>query len=185
MRIHNMATIVRPVSAALLPFLVLFLLDVPAFAQEKPGEKGRIANARWQVAGDVVVITYDLVADPNLEYEVNVTLTREGNKNFRVVPRRVSGAVGRGKFAGPRMEIRWEYKNDVSQALEGDDYFFEFVINVIKEEGGSNLLYYLGGVGLAGVAAAAVLLGGSKAASPESPASTGLPAPPSGRPPSQ
>lgn len=183
MKIQTMTSMVRPIAAALLPFLVMFLLDAPAFAQEKPGEKGRIENARWQVAGDVVVITYDLVADANLAYEVNITLTRESNKNFRLAPRTVSGAVGRGKFAGIRMEIRWEYKKDVPQGLEGEDYAFEFSINVIKEEGGSNLLYYLGGLGLAGAAAAAVLLGGSKQAA--SPTSTGLPAPPSERPPSQ
>lgn len=185
MKIQTMAAMVRPISAAFFPFLVLYLLDVPAFAQEKPGEKGRVENARWQVAGDVVIITYDLVADANLAYEVNVTLTRESNKNFRLAPRTVTGAVGKGKFAGMKMEIRWEYKRDIPEGLEGEDYAFEFSINVIREEGGSNLLYYLGGVGLAGVAAAAVLLGGSKQAASPTSTSTGLPSPPSERPPSQ
>jgi hypothetical protein len=185
MRIQTMASLVRPVSAALLPFLVLFLLDAPAFAQERPEEKGRIENARWQVAGDVVIITYDLVADANFAYDVNVTLTRESNKSFRMAPRTVTGAIGKGKFAGVRMEIRWEYKKDVPQGLEGEDYVFEFAVNVIREEGGSNLWYYIGGLGLAGAAAAAVLLGGSKTSTPDGSTSTGLPAPPSGRPPSQ
>ncbi len=183
MKIQTMSTMMRPICAAFLPFLVLYLLDVNALAQERPEDKGRIENARWQMEGDVVVITYDLIGDANISYEVNVTLTRESNKSFRLAPRAVRGAVGKGKFAGMRMEIRWDYKKDVPLGLEGEDYAFEFAINVIKEEGGSNLLYYLGGLGLAGAAAAAVLLGGSKQAASPTPA--GLPVPPSERPPSQ
>lgn len=184
MKILNMAKLIRPISVVLLPLVLVFLLDFSAFGQERQEAKGRVENAQWKVAGDVVVITYDLVSDPALTYEVHITLTRESNKNFRIVPRSVSGAVGSGKFAGSRMEIRWEYKKDVPQGLEGDDFSFEFVINVIKQEGGSNLIYYLGGIGLAGVAAAAVLLGGNKT-TPAATTTSNLPTPPFERPPSQ
>ena len=105
-----MTKFVRPLTAALLPLLLIFLLDVRALGQERQDEKGKIENAEWRLAGEVVVITYDLVSDPNLSYEVRVTLTRESNKSFRLVPRSVTGAVGKGKFAGSRMEIRWEIR---------------------------------------------------------------------------
>ncbi len=183
-KMKTMNAMLRPLTAAILPFLLLFLLDVPALAQERQDGKGRIENARWEVAGDVVVITYDLIGDSNLAYDVQVTLTRESNKSFKLVPRAVTGSVGRGKFAGTRMEIRWNYKQDVPQGLEGEDYAFEFVINIVREEGSSNLLYYLGGGALAAGAAAAVLLGGGKKAA-ATPTPTGLPSPPAERPPSQ
>lgn len=186
MNILTMTRLIRPVSAAILPFLLIFLVDVHLFGQEKQEGKGKVENAQWKVAGDVVVITYDLVSDPALQYEVHVTLTRESNRNFKLVPKSATGAIGKGKFAGSRMEIRWEYMKDVPEGLEGDDYVFEFVINVIREEGGgSNWIYYVGGVGLAGVAAA-VLLGGKKESTGTTNGTTGqLPAPPYQRPPSQ
>ena len=179
-----MTKFVRPLTAALLPLLLIFLLDVRALGQERQDEKGKIENAEWRLAGEVVLITYDLVSDPNLSYEVRVTLTRESNKSFRLVPRSVTGAVGKGKFAGSRMEIRWEYKKDVPQGLEGEDYSFEFVVNVIREEGGSSWIYYVGGLGLAGVAAG-VLLGGKKESPAATTTGTNLPTPPFERPPSQ
>lgn len=182
MRISNMCRIIRPVTVALLPLLFLFLLDVRALAQDRPGGRGRLENARWELAGDVVVITYDLIGDADLTYEVSITLTRESDKNLKIVPKTVKGAIGRGKYAGVRMEIRWEYRKDVQQPLTGDDYSFEFVIQIIKEESSSNLLYYLlGGVGVAAGAAALVLAGGKKVS--EVPST--LPNPPTDRPPSQ
>ena len=186
MKILNMTKSIRPITVLLLPILMIFLLGGTAFGQERQDAKGKIENAQWKVSGDVVVITYDLVSDTAISYEVHVTLTRESNRSFKLVPKSATGAVGKGKFAGSRMEIRWEYKKDVPEGLEGDDYSFEFVVNVIREEGGgSNWLYYVGGVGLAGVAAA-VLLGGKKESAASSTGTTGqLPTPPYQRPPSQ
>jgi len=185
MRILSMGRIVRPVALVLLPLLMLFLLDVRVMAQERPGEKGRLENARWRVAGDIAVISYDLIGDPALTYDVSITLTRESDRNFRIAPRSVSGAIGKGKYAGAGMEIRWDYRRDVVQTLDGTDYEFEFVINVVREEGGSNLLYYLAG-GLAVVGGVVVvLLGGGKKSETATPSVSGLPNPPTERPPSQ
>lgn len=184
MRILMMGRIVRPVTLALLPFLLLFLLDVRLVAQDRAAGQGRIENARWEVVSNVVVITYDLIGDAQLTYDVSITLTRAGDRNFKIVPASVTGAIGKGKYAGVRLEIRWDYKKDVPQGLSGDDYAFEFVIQIIKEEGGSNLLLYLAG-GLAVVGgAAALLLGGSKATSTTT-SPSGLPSPPTDRPTSQ
>jgi len=166
--------------AVLLPPLMLFLLHLPLVAQERPG---KIENARWEVSGDVVVITYDLVGNSDLVYDVGIALTRESDKNFRIVPASVSGAIGKGKHAGLKREIRWEYKKDVPQGLSGEDYAFVFDIQIVKEEGGSNLLYYLAGGALVVGGAAVLLLSGSK--SSETSAPTGLPSPPTARPQNQ
>lgn len=176
MRISKIGKLARPVIMVLLPPLMLLLINVQLFAQEVPG---RIENARWEVSGDIVIITYDLIADSDLTYDVSITLTRESDRNFKVFPVSVSGAVYKGKHAGSRKEIRWQYKKDVPQGLSGDDYAFVIVIQIIKESGGSNLLYYLGGGALVVGGAAVLLLSGSKNAEPSTPA--GLPSPP-GRP---
>ncbi len=177
--ISRMGTFVRPIIGVFLLPLLLFLLNVPLAAQDRPG---RIENARWEVVGEIVVITYDLIGDAALTYDVHVTLTRESDRNFKIVPVSLTGAIGKGKYAGLRKEIRWEYKKDVPQGLSGDDYAFVFDIQVIVEEGGSNLLYYLaGGAALVGGAAILVLSGSKKAEA----VSSGLPGPPVGRPQSQ
>jgi hypothetical protein len=185
MKISTMVRITRPVALTILPFLFIFMIGVPVGAQERRNEGGRLENARWRVAGDVVVITYTLIGDSELTYDVSITLTKGSDRSFRIAPRTVSGAIGKGKYAGVGMEIQWEYKKDVAQMLEGDDYAFEFVINVVREERGSNFLYYLmGGLGLVGGVAALVLGGGNKAEA-AGPTASGLPNPPAERPPSQ
>ena len=179
MRISRIGSLLRPVIIVLLPPLMLFLLNVQLLGQDVPG---RIENARWEVSGDVVVITYDLIGDADLVYDVNITLTRESNKNFKIVPVSVAGAVFKGKHAGLRKEIRWQYKKDVPAGLSGDDYAFVFNVQIIKEEGGSNLLYYLAGGAVVVGGAALLLLSGSKNAETST---SGLPNPPTARPSNQ
>lgn len=184
MRMLTMGRFVRPVTLALLPFLLLFLLDVRLVAQDRAVGQGRIENARWELVGGVVVITYDLLGDARLTYDVRITLTRTGDKDFKIAPVSVTGAIGKGKYAGVKMVIRWDYRKDVPQGLSGDDYAFEFVIQIIKEGGGSNLLYYIaGGLAVVGGAAALLLSGGKAASTTASP--SGLPSPPTVRPTSQ
>lgn len=165
--------------------LVLFLVDLHAYASIQYSDEGRIENARWRLEGEVVIITYDLTADPAFAYDVKIILRKQGDQNFQFVPRSVLGAIGKGKFAGVQREIRWDYKKDVPRGLYGDDYFFEFVINPIPEGGGSNFLYYLGGgLAVAGGVAAYLLLN-KKVEGQTSGQGSGLPGPPTGRPPQQ
>lgn len=152
MRIMNFDTIRRPVVCILLPVFILCATSYPVVAQDQQKAQGRVENARWVLEGDVVLITYDLVADPELTYEVGLTFSRDSDANFKVVPKSVAGAVGKGKFAGQKREIRWDYKKDISAGLSGDDYQFDFSIQVVKES--SNTIWYLLGVGLVGAGGA-------------------------------
>jgi hypothetical protein len=179
MRISKMGACIRPMVLLLLPPLMLFLLNVQVGAQEVPG---KVENARWQVSGDSVIITFDLIGDESLTYDISIVLTREGDKSFKLFPVSVTGAIYKGKHAGKGKEIRWEYKKDVPQGLSGDDYTFVFNIQIIREEGGSNLLYYLAGGAVLVGGAAYFLLSGSKTTETTTP-STGLPNPPTSRPP--
>jgi hypothetical protein len=180
MRISGMNKLVRPIALLLLPALVPLLLHVEVFGQDRPGGEGRIENARWKIEGDVVVITFDLIADAELTHDIKIYLTRESDRSFRIDPASLSGDFGKVKRAGSKREIRWAYKDEVAADLKGDDYYF--VINVtIMQEGGSNLLYYLlGGAVLVGGGTAAVLLGSKKTESTTTPAN--LPNPPTSRP---
>jgi len=184
MKISMMDRIMRPVAATLIVLLMLVLIDIRAVAQERTDGKGRIENAVWTVTGDVVFITYDLIGDASLTYDVAIVLTRERDKSFRIVPKTVSGAVGEGKFAGLRQEIRWEYKKDVLQGLSGDDYQFEFAVNIVKGGGISSTWYYVGGgLVVVGAVVAAVIGGGGGGGGTET--QSGLPSPPTTKPPSQ
>ena len=179
MRISRMGKLARPMVGLLLPPLMLFLLNVQVFAQDVPS---RIENPHWEVSGDIVIITYDLIGDANLTYDVSITLTRESDRNFKIFPIAVTGAVFKGKHAGLKKEIRWRYKIDAPQGFSGDDYAFVFNVQIIREEGGSNLLYYLAGGAVVVGGAALLLLSGSKTTQTST---SGLPSPPTARPSNQ
>jgi hypothetical protein len=177
MLISTIAKALRPISLALLPFLMLFFLRESLLAQER-GMQGRIEHARWEVVGTEVVITYDLIADGDKIYDVNITLKRMSDDRFGFVPKTTTGAVGRGVRAGLKNEIRWDFRKDVLQELRGDDYYFEFVVNITNEASSNNLLYYIAG-GVVAIAAVVVfLISGKKTTD----GSAELPDPPSTRP---
>lgn len=182
MKIMTIRKIARPVTAVLIPLLAMYTLGNPVAAQERPGEKGRLENFLWHVEGNVAVITYDLLGDPAVTYDVSITLRRLSDTGFQVIPRSLTGSIGKGKFAGRGREIRWEFKQDVSQELEGSDYVFDLEINIVQEWWGGNTLYYVAaGLGVAG-GVAAILLGGKKGDSGAG--VPGLPNPPLDIPPS-
>lgn len=160
-------------------FFFLALLVSVSFleAQTRSAEGVRLANLGWRVQGDVVYISYDLLAPSDQEYEVTIVLLRESDRSFKIVPKSLTGSVGEGKFAGQSREIKWEFKKDVPRVLAGEGYYFEISVEPV---GGSNTLLYVG-LGVAAVGgAAAVLLGGKKGGDETStPTATELPAPPS------
>ena len=177
MRISSIASIRRPISVALLIPLMLLLIDAGAFSQEKRVQEGKIENAHWTVEAWVAVITFELVAPVEKEYEITIVLRRAKDKGFSFVPKSVSGAVGKGKFAGQR-EIRWDFSKDVLGGLAGDDYWFEITASEVVE-GSSSFWYYAVGAVAAG-AIYALTRTGIPAASPPQP--SGLPDPPKIRP---
>jgi len=179
MRISSIASIQRPISMVLLIPLMLLLIDAEAFSQEKRAQEGKIENARWIVEAGVAVITFELVAPVEKEYEITVTLRRASDKNFVLIPRSLAGAVGIGKFAGQR-EIRWDFSKDAPAGLAGDDYWFEITASEVVEKS-SSFWYYAASAGVALATGAAYLLAkkGNGAAAPQP---SGLPDPPKIRP---
>jgi hypothetical protein len=167
----------RLIAGFILYPLVFMLLDVPVFActplSQQEGEIN-VRNVDWGIEGDVVVISYDLIALPEKEYEVSVVLLREGYPNFRLVPTTVTGDVGTGQSSGVGRRIRWAYKQDAPGGLEGGGHYFEVTA---EEAGGSNTLLYIA-AGAAVVGGAVLLLSGKSSSSGGSSGPTTLPGPP-------
>jgi hypothetical protein len=184
MSISSMQRLKCPFIVILLPAFFLLAVAPPVVAQDQKKGEGRVENAKWIVEGDFVVITYDLVADPELTYEVSIVLKRVADANFKIAPSSVTGAIGKGKFAGVKREIRWEFKKDVAAGLPGDDYQFDFSIEVVK---GTSAIWYILGAGLVGAGGVIVSqLSKNKEGSSVTPITTsGLPDAPRVRPANQ
>lgn len=163
----------KPVVWSLLIPLSLLLIDAHAYARgDEPSINLR--NIQWELEGDTVVITYDLLAPLNQEYNVSVTLLNDNDPSFKVIPGAVSGDVGKGNFSGVGRKILWEYKRDLPKGLEGGGYRFE----IHAEPATGGLPWFWIGVGFAAAGGAAAILLGKK----ESPSTIiQLPFPP-GRP---
>lgn len=132
-------------------FIFFFILMKLSILAQDPIVK----NSYFEPQGDNIVIYYDLEADPEEEYEVNLFLLRESDKKFKYAPEYVSGDIGEGKFAGEKKKIIWNIQKEFPEGLEGEDFYFEIIA---EEIGGSSWFYYVGAAVVA--AGAAVLLGG-------------------------
>ena len=150
---------------------VILLVDV-TLAQQTA------VRTDWSLHGDTAVITYELVAPNDILYEVTVVLKREDDPSYSFVPKTVAGDVGKGKYAGGKREIRWNFRQDMPAGLEGSDYWFDVTATQVVEEGG--IKWWLYAAGGAGVVVAAILASGHHEESGPAPS---LPNPPFALPP--
>ena len=167
------------IALTILP-LCLFLIQLPLEASPMPQGKPQVKNVNLEINEDIAIITYDLVAEFGQTYEVEATLVKENDPNFRIPVKSATGDIGEGNFAGSGRRIQWDWKKDLPKDFTGGpDYSIEVTATLV--EGGSGWVYYvLGGVVVAGGAAAAVL-SKQKPSTPTTTQST-LPAQPPGRP---
>ena len=78
----------------------------------------------YRAYGDKVHVHYTL--EGKGEYEVSLRLSDDGGRTFSIVPKTVSGAVGKGVKPGRDKRVIWDVLRDVRR-LEGDDFVFEVV----------------------------------------------------------
>ncbi|HEX9615595.1 MAG TPA: hypothetical protein VGA55_08800 [Bacteroidota bacterium] len=117
----------------------------PAQAQTTSDQRIRVQNADWNVVGNEIVITYDLIGLQDGKYDVEIAFLNERAREFRLIPNSVSGDVGSVLGAGKGKTIKWDYTKDVSSGLSGSGYYFGFEVT----EGGTSfltVLLLLGGV---------------------------------------
>ena len=149
MTILTFAKYERPLIIGLFPFLLMLLLQLPIFAQEKVPEEGHASNIKWTTRGDIIVINYDLSGGEDSKFEVTFTMKKDNDTSFAVVPRTIDGDIGGGIAIGSNHEAQWYYRRDYPLGFSGKGYYFE--VQVKKMEFHSNLIYYIaGGVALAG-----------------------------------
>lgn len=155
----------------LLPILLNIFVDVQSFAQSSVDDV-RAVNVKWALKNEVIVLNYELPGSPDKKYDVKVIMKRESDPIFYAVPATVEGDIGEGYFSGLKKEIRWYYRRDYPQGLQGEDYFFEIQVKEVAKP--NTLLYYIAG----GVAVTAGVVALLMSKNPSSPPPRELPFPP-------
>ena len=123
-----------------------YLLSLVLIAESIPfsllfAEEGVAVKNIWHaVAGDKIVIHYDLLGIADQEYNIKLVLKRQKDPRFVLEPKNLSGDVGKGKFNGVRKQVVWDFLREYPQGLEGDDFYFSVTVEAVSS---SNLLYYL------------------------------------------
>ena len=165
----------RPVAVGLLLPLLIALIQPSLRAS--PPEKGRFSNLRWQMEGEKVIITYDLISDVKDPFTIQLMLRNEKDPSYNRVPKAVSGNIGENQFPGTGKRIVWDYKKDARAGIEGDGYYFELIGE--PAGGGFPWLYVAGGALLAGgVIAVVASKSSSDETAPGGEAAPSLPGPP-------
>lgn len=135
----------------------------------------------FEYSNHKIIIHYEFQGDPTKEYKVSVFLKRTSDPGFNLVPERMKGDYGKGKYADKKDEITWYLtQQEEGSFSHGSDYYFEVTANAIKAGGGLPWYVYVGGAILGG-GTAAILLMNNKGTPSSSTSSSTFPKPP-GRP---
>ena len=123
--------------------VLLFPLGIGA-AQES------VSEVRFRTVGNKVHVFYDLTGKD--QYEVALWLSDDGGRRFTIVPKTLSGAIGRAVKPGQNKRIVWDVLRDVPR-LEGNNFVFQVIARRPKNNA---TMWALGLVGAGLVAGAAV-----------------------------
>ena len=175
-RFHEKLRLVHLVLAAT---LLISSLPVRALAGEDDIKAGNIS---FKVAGQVVVIYYDLNASADQVYKVSLTLKKRFDSTYVYTPVDISGDVGTAVIPGENRIITWKLADEFPKGLPGEDCFF--VVGVEPGAAASHsfftpVVWIAGGAAVVGGVLLAVLLKGGT--NPPPPTPNNFPSPP-GRP---
>jgi hypothetical protein len=148
----------------------LFLLNQKVFSQGK-------IQATFDYSDGKIFIYYEFQGDKTKDFEIGVKLKRTSDPGFLVIPAKLTGDVGEGKFAGKKNKIIWELNPDEAAMLEGEDFYFDVTALEISKGEGIPWYYFAGGAALAGGTAAILLLGNKDSNETSTPPSS-FPTPP-------
>ena len=142
----------------------------------------KAGNISFKVAGQVVVIYYDLNASADQVYKVSLTLKKRFDTTYVYTPVDISGDVGTSVIPGENRIITWKLADEFPKGLPGEDCFF--VVGVEPGAAASHTFFtptvlIAGGAAVVGGVLLAVLLKGSSG-NPPTPVNA-FPSPP-GRP---
>ena len=141
------------------------------FAQQK-------IQAGFDYSEGKIFIFYEFQGDRTKDYEVEITLKRTSDPDYSLVPEKISGDIGEGKFANKKCKIIWELNPEDESLLEGEDFYFDVSANEISTGGGIPWYVFAGGAAVAGGTAAILLLGKKDSDGTTTPPTSGFPTPP-------
>ena len=140
------------------------------FAQQRESSV-MIQHVDWKVEGEKIVITYDLLSEPDVKYDISMTMLNEDDPSIRVTPRAVTGDIGIVEGGGKRKKVSWLYRKDLDYGLEGGKYYFELKARLVEESHPWKYVAIGAGVLAGGVVAFLLAHNGSQD-------NSGLPGPP-------
>ena len=151
---------------------------LPAALWAARDDAATVENVRFEIAGDLVRIYYDLNAPIDKVHAVRLMLRRESDILFLYHPLNLTGDVGTIVFPGQRRRIVWDFTKEFPEGLTGDDYYFIVEAEYIEPERTSPWIWVGGGAALVGGIVGIILLSGGSE-EPPVPGPTGFPLPPS------
>ncbi|TAK66844.1 MAG: hypothetical protein EPO24_01065 [Bacteroidetes bacterium] len=96
-----------------------------------------------------ILISYDLAAQRNKTYQVDVVMLRQGDESFRYVPENLKGDVGNNVSAGTAKNIEWDIADEFPNGITYDDYYF--TMNAEEEETSMSPWIWVGAAVVVGV----------------------------------
>jgi hypothetical protein len=160
--------------------ILLMTVSVNAFARQ---DDIKAANISFKVAGQVVVIYYDLNASADQMYKVSLTLKKRFDSTFTYTPVDISGDVGPSVIPGENRIVTWKLADEFPKGLPGEDCFFVVGVEPGSQASGgiSPWMWIAGGAAVVGGVVLAVVLKGSPGGGPPVTPVNNFPNPP-GRP---
>ena len=154
--IQSLSRSKRILSLLLIPAILLLGMASSLSGQTVQTEP-KVKNADWDIVGDEIVVTYDLVGTEQGDYQVEVMFLNETKKSVRIPLKNARGDIGtvRGPAAGKT--ITWSYKDDIPAAMYGEGFYFGFEIG-FKGAGEKSGVSFFGIVLLLGLVAGIALL---------------------------
>lgn len=135
-------------------------------------------QASFDYSEGKIFIFYEFQGDRTKDYEVEIVLKRTSEPGYSLVPEKLSGDIGEGKFANKKCKIVWELNPDEESLFEGEDFYFDVAANEISTGGGIPWYVFAGGAVVAGGTAAILLLGKKDSDGTTTPPTSGFPTPP-------
>jgi len=162
----------RKIYYSVLVFCFFVIISQKIFPQQK-------IQASFDYSEGKIFIFYEFQGDRTKDYEVGIMLKRTSDPDYSLVPEKLSGDLGEGKFANKKCKIVWELNPEDESLLEGEDFYFDVTATEISSAGGIPWYVFAGGAAVAGGTAAILLLGKKDSdGTTTTPPTSGFPNPP-------
>lgn len=127
--------------------IVYVVLLVLVFRTTAPAQQPGVENVTFEEIGDSVIVHYDLHGPDQKRFRVRLLVSEDSGATFSILPRAISGDVGRNTLTGIGKRIVWQMKKDFPGGLYGEDFVFA-VDAVIQRR--SKWPYIAAGAGILG-----------------------------------